>query len=130
MRKKRYALLEQLLKVKEKELQNSIDIVKTYKKEKEQLQQIIEDKVDMVQINSLNDQIKLAQEKIYDLEKEQKYLLKVKEEHKKCAFEQNKIQKEIDELKKQINELKQPNKEKAKTERIHLSMQTSQIMKD
>ena len=84
----------------------------------------------MVQINSLNDQIKLAQEKIYDLEKEQKYLLKVKEEHKKCAFEQNKIQKEIDELKKQINELKQQNKEKAKTERIHLSMQTSQIMKD
>ena len=129
-KKKRYALLEQLLKAKEKELQNSIDIVKTYKKEKEQLQQIIEDKVDMVQINSLNDQIKLAQEKIYDLEKEQKYLLKVKEEHKKCAFEQNKIQKEIDELKKQINELKQQNKEKAKTERIHLSMQTSQIMKD
>ena len=129
-KKKRYAPLEQLLKVKEKELQNSIDIVKTYKKEKEQLQQIIEDKVDMVQINSLNDQIKLAQEKIYDLEKEQKYLLKVKEEHKKCAFEQNKIQKEIDELKKQIKELKQPNKEKAKTERIHLSMQTSQIMKD
>ncbi len=129
-KKKRYAPLEQLLKVKEKELQNSIDIVKTYKKEKEQLQQIIEDKVDMVQINSLNDQIKLAQEKIYDLEKEQKYLLKVKEEHKKCAFEQNKIQKEIDELKKQINELKQQNKEKAKTERIHLSMQTSQIMKD
>ena len=129
-KKKRYAPLEQLLKVKEKELQNSIDIVKTYKKEKEQLQQIIEDKVDMVEINSLNDQIKLAQEKIYDLEKEQKYLLKVKEEHKKCAFEQNKIQKEIDELKKQINELKQPNKEKAKTERIHLSMQTSQIMKD
>ena len=129
-KKKRYAPLEQLLKVKEKELQNSIDIVKTYKKEKEQLQQIIEDKVDMVEINSLNDQIKLAQEKIYDLEKEQKYLLKVKEEHKKCAFEQNKIQKEIDELKKQINELKQQNKEKAKTERIHLSMQTSQIMKD
>ena len=114
IRKKRYALLEQLLKVKEKELQNSIDTVKTYKKEKEQLQQIIEDKVDMVQINSLNDQIKLAQEKIYDLEKEQKYLLKVKEEHKKCAFEQNKIQKEIDELKKQINELKQQNKEKEK----------------
>ena len=47
-KKKRYAPLEQLLKVKEKELQNSIDIVKTYKKEKEQLQQIIEDKVDMV----------------------------------------------------------------------------------
>ncbi len=116
--------------MKEKEFQNSIDIVKTYKKVKEQLQQIIEYKVDMVEINSLNDQIKLAQEKIYDLEKKQKYLLKVKEEHKKCSFEQNKIQKEIDELKKQINELKQPNKEKAKTERIHLSMQTSQIMKD
>ncbi len=129
-KKKRYAPLEQLLKVKEKEIQNSIEIVKNYKKEKEQLQQIIEDNIDLIQINSLNDQIKLAQEKIYDLEKEQKYLLKVKEEHKKCAFEQNKIQKEIDELKKQINELKQQNKEKAKTERIHLSMQTSQIMKD
>ena len=129
-KKKRYAPLEQLLKVKEKEIQNSIEIVKNYKKEKEQLQQIIEDNIDLIQINSLNDQIKIAQEKIYDLEKEQKYLLKVKEEHKKCSIEQNKIQKEINDLKKNINELRQQNKEKAKTERIHLSMKTSQIIKD
>ena len=33
-KKKRYAPLEQLLKVKEKEIQNSIEIVKNYKKEK------------------------------------------------------------------------------------------------
>ena len=111
-KKKRYAPLEQLLKVKEKEIQNSIEIVKNYKKEKEQLQQIIEDNIDLIQINSLNDQIKIAQEKIYDLEKEQKYLLKVKEEHKKCSIEQNKIQKEINELKKNINELRQQNKER------------------
>ena len=85
-KQKRQAPLEQLLKVKENELKNSMKIIESYKKEKENLQKQLEEKVDIVQINSLNDQIKIANEKISDMQKEIKYLSKVKEEHNKCML--------------------------------------------
>ena len=69
-----------------------------------------------------------------------KYALETKLLNKENKILENKYENSILQLKEneqknknlliQINELKQPNKEKAKTERIHLSMQTSQIMKD
>ena len=121
-KQKRQAPLEQLLKVKENELKNSMKIIESYKKEKENLQKQLEEKVDIIQINSLNDQIKIANEKISDMQKEIKYLSKVKEEHNKCAVTQEKIEKEISDIKKQIAELNMQKKERSKMERENNSL--------
>ena len=99
-----------------------MQVIESYKKEKENLQRMLEEKVDIVQINSLNDQIKIANEKIVDLEKEVKYLNKIKEEHSKCGQEQEKIEKEINEMKKQIAELNKQKKERSKNERQNNSI--------
>jgi hypothetical protein len=62
-KKKRETPLEQTLKVKEKELSGFISVNKKYKKQKEELQKELDEKVNMDQINDLTSQINLAKEK-------------------------------------------------------------------
>ena len=114
--------MEQLLKVKEKELANSNLVIEKYKKEKNELRKKLDDNININEINYLNDQIKIAQEKVDELEDEKKYLYKVKEEHSKCQEEQNKIIKEINNIKEELKKIKQENKNKSKTERVNLGI--------
>lgn len=117
-KKKRQEPLKQLLKTKEKELQDSLNIIEEYKKQKDELQRKLESKVDIVQVNSLNDQIKMAEAKLEDLEKEKNYLLKIQEEHSQCQVEQANLQKKIKELKENLELLKKENKDKVRADKF------------
>ena len=64
----------------------------------------------------------MAQNKIENLEKEKKYLLKMKEEHDKCEKEIAKIKEETNEVKKNLEEIRQKNILKSKTERNNLTL--------
>ena len=66
--------LEQMLKVKEKELSNSNYQVDKFTKEKEKLRKKLDETININEINYLKDQIKVAQEKVDELNKEKKYL--------------------------------------------------------
>ena len=126
-KKKRLEPLKRNLKVKEKELSVIVQVNNKYKKEKENLQKELERKVNIENINKITDQIKIAQEKIIELENEKKYLLKLKGEHDKCEEEKNKIQSEIDRVKANLDEIRQQNEKKSKTERNNLSLKIKKI---
>ena len=66
--------LEQMLKVKEKELSNSNYQVDKFTKEKEKLRKKLDETININEINYLKDQIKVAKEKVDELKKEKKYL--------------------------------------------------------
>ena len=95
---KEKASLEQLLKVKEKELDTSNLVIDKYKKEKDALRKKLDEDININEINYLNDQIRIAKKKVEELKEEKSYLYKVKEEHLKCKDEQNRIIKEINNL--------------------------------
>ena len=83
-KKKDESSLKQLLKVKEKELDNSNMAVEKYRKEREELRKKLDITININEINYLNDQIKIAQDKIKELEDEKIYLIKIKDEHLQC----------------------------------------------
>lgn len=121
-KKKEESPLVQLLKVKEKELADSNMAVDKYKKEKDVLRKKLDETINIKEINSLNAEIKIAQEKIEELNEEKKYLNEIKEEHLKCQEEQNKIKQEIKNIQNELNKLKEENKTKAKTDKIKLAI--------
>jgi hypothetical protein len=98
---KEKASLEQLLKAKEKELDNSNLVIEKIRKEKDTLRKKLDEDININEINNLNDQTKIAKKKVEELEEEKNYLNKVKEEHLKYQEEQNRIIKEIDNLKEE-----------------------------
>ena len=116
-KRKRQDPLEQRLKVKQKELQNSLAILDKYKKEKDQLQKELDGKVDLIQINSLHDEIKSYNLQIETLSKEMKYLKQIEKEHSQCLIKDQAIQNEIESMKAKIKELNLENKLQLKSKR-------------
>jgi hypothetical protein len=93
-----------------------------YKKEKEKLQKELDSKVNMEQIYSLSNQIKISEKKLKELEEEKEALVKIQEEHFKCEEEKAKIKDEIKNLQKNLDEIRKKNKEKSKKERNDMSL--------
>jgi hypothetical protein len=116
-KRKRQDPLEQRLKVKQKELQNSLAILDKYKKEKDQLQKELDGKVDLIQINSLHDEIKSYNIQIETLSKEMKYFKQIEKEHSQCLIKDQAIQNEIESMKAKIKELNLENKLQLKSKR-------------
>ena len=77
--------------------------------------------------NSLNSDIKLTIEKIDDLEKEKKYILKLKGDHDICEVQNSKIKKEIEEIKKKLEKIREQNKLKNKMEQKKQSLKMKEI---
>ena len=92
--------MEQQLKVKKGELETIIKSNNDLKKEKEEKQKELLDKVNIKEINNLSEKIKEAKEKLKELEKEKKDLEKVKKTHEKCLKERENINNNITQLKK------------------------------
>jgi len=126
-KKKREEPLLQIIKVKEKELSEIVQKSNKFRKEKEEIQKDLEQKVNLEQINKLTSEIKITQEKIDDLEKEKKYLLQLNGEHNKCEEENIKIKKEIEEIKNELEKLRKENKQKSKIEQKNQSMKIKEI---
>ena len=119
-KEKRQSSLDILLKVKEKELINSLQIIEKKKKKKSNLEKILEKNVDMTQINNLYDKIRNAQNELDKLEKEKEDLEKIKEEHINCQKNQQKIIKEIETLKKDLKYIQMENRNKMNDERKYI----------
>ena len=101
-KEKRQSPLEQLSKVKERELFNSLQIIDQKKKKKNNLEKILEKNVDMTQINVLYNKRNNTQNVLERLEKEKESLEKIKEEHNSCVKKQQYVMKEIQNLKEEL----------------------------
>ena len=101
-KEKRQSPLEQLSKVKERELFNSLQIIDQKKKKKNNLEKILEKNVDMTQINVLYNKRNNTQNVLERLEKEKESLEKIKEEHNSCVKKQQYLMKEIQNLKEEL----------------------------
>ena len=122
--------LEQMLKVKEKELSNSNYQVDKFTKEKEKLRKKLDETININEINYLKDQIKVAQEKVDELNKEKKYLSDIQEEHFKCQEKFQNLNQEIDKLKEELNEIKKQQRKETKFDHNNLGiMNNSKSMK-
>ena len=101
-KEKRQSSLDILLKVKEKEIANSLQVVEQKKKKKNNLEKILEKNVDMTQINELYNKIKNAENEMKKLEKEKESLEKIKEEHHNCQIKEQNIIKEIENIREEL----------------------------
>ena len=126
-KKKREDPLKEIIEQKQQELNEIVQKGKVIKKEKEKLQGYLEEKVNLEQINSLNSEIKLTQEKIDELEKEKEYLLKLKEDHDECEVQNKKIREEIEEIKENLEKIREQNKLKSKMEQKKQSLKMKEI---
>ena len=117
--------LEQMLKVKEKELSNSNAQVDKFTKEKEKLRKKLDETVNINEINYLKDQIKIAQEKVDELKKEKKYLSEIKDEHFKCQEKFLNLNKEIEKLKGELLEIKKQQRNEIKCDKSNLGIMTN-----
>ena len=122
--------LEQMLKEKEKELSNSNIQVDKFTKEKEKLRKQLDETININEINYLKDQIKIAQEKVNELNKEKNYLSEIKDEHLKCQEKFQKLNQEIDKLKEELNELKKQQRKETKYDNLNIgTMNNSKSVK-
>ena len=117
--------LEQMLKVKEKELSNSNAQVDKFTKEKEKLRKKLDETVNINEINYLKDQIKIAQEKVDELKKEKKYLSEIKDEHYKCQEKFQNLNKEIEKLKGELLEIKKQQRNEIKYDKSNIGIMTN-----
>lgn len=117
---KRQQSLDVLLKVKEKEILNSLQIVNQKKKKKSNLEQIMEKYVDMPQINSLYDKIKLYKGEIKKLKIEKENLEKIRDEHNNCPKNEKNIIKEIENIKQDLKIIQMKNRDKINEERRNI----------
>ena len=117
---KRQQSLDVLLKVKEKEILNSLQIVNQKKKKKSNLEQIMEKYVDMPQINSLYDKIKLYKGEIKKLKIEKENLEKIRDEHNNCPKNEKNIIKEIENIKQELKIIQMKNRDKINEERRNI----------
>ena len=117
--------LEQMLKVKEKELSTSNAQVDKFTKEKEKLRKKLDETVNINEINYLKDQIKIAQEKVDELKKEKKYLSEVKDEHNKCQEKFQNLNKEIEKLKSELLELKKQQRKEIKSDKSNMGIMSN-----
>ena len=119
--------LNTMINDKKKELAEIVQKSLKVKKEKEKIQKDLSEKVDLEKINSLTSEIKIIEEKIDDLEKEKKYLLKLREDHVKCGEINQKLKNDIEEIKANLEKVRQQNKEKSKKEQKGQSMKIKEI---
>ena len=124
-KKNKQTSLEQMLKVKEKELTDSNYQVEKFTKEKEKLRKKLDETININEINYLKDQIKIAQERVNELNKEKKFLSEVKEEHLKCHEKFQNLNQEIDKLKEELNSLKKQQRKESKYDNINLGIMTN-----
>lgn len=110
--------LKQLLKVKEKEINEAMQLIGNYKKEKDKYELELKEKIDLVQVNSLNDRIKMAKEKVKDLEREVVFLQKIKNSHQRCIIAKEKLELEVNGIKRNIQLLKLNNKKQLKQQQL------------
>ena len=115
-KEKRQSSLEQLLKVKERELNNSIQVIQQKKKKKSNLEKILEKNVDMTQINDMYNKIKNAENEIQKLEKEKENLEVIKNAHANCQRKQQNIIKEIEDVREELRIIQLENKNNKKNE--------------
>jgi len=119
-KEKRQSSLEQLLKVKERELFNSLQIIDQKKKKKNNLEKLLEKNVDMTQINDLYNKINNANNEMEKLEKEKESLEKIKEEHNCCVKKQQDVIKEIQNLKEELRYIQIENRNKVNEDRKNI----------
>ena len=119
-KEKRQSSLDILLQVKEKEIVSSLQIIEQKKKEKNNLEKILEKNVDINQINNFYDKIKNAQKEIDDLQKEKEKLEKIQEEHYTCNKNQEKVIKEIENIKKELKIIQMTNRNKINEDRKNI----------
>ncbi len=105
--------LENQLQVQKQNLKDSLDEINRYKNEIKQLRNKIDKRVDLEELNSLTDEIKMSTIKNEHLEEEIKYLEKVRNEHIKCGIIQKKLEREIKELEYSISNKKKENRKNA-----------------
>lgn len=140
-RRQKQDQLEQKLKDKEIELKNSLTIIDKYQQEKDILQKQLNEQVDIIQINAINEEIKIAHSKIETLEKEITYLKYIEKEHSNCTYKEQQVKNEINLIKEQINllNIKYKNQRKCnslssifhiyKEEELHKQEEQEKIMK-
>lgn len=110
--------LKQLLKVNEKEINEAMQLIGNFKKEKDKYELELKEKIDLVQVNFLNDNIKMVKEKVKDLEREVVFLQKIKNSHQRCIIAKENLELEINVIKRNIQLLKLNNKEQLKQQQL------------
>lgn len=110
-KKKKELPYEQVLKIKEKELKNAINLIDIYKKDKDNLQKNLDEKLDGKKIRDLEDKLKDEENKNKQYEIELRLCTKLKEEHNKCELMRENYEKEKKSVFNDIKFFKEKNKE-------------------
>ena len=95
-----------VLKVKEKELYNALNIMNALKSENEELKKILYENDDYNNNINMEDKSRAIDEKIKELINEKNDLEKQLKVHKKCIEEQNRYNSQIDNLNEELKQLK------------------------
>ena len=109
--KKKQQPLEHVLKVKEKELKNALNLLEVIKKDKDNLQKNLNEKSDFNKVISLQDKLKEEENKKIQLETEIRSFQKLKDEHNKCENYKADFEKEKVQMMNEMKFLKEKNKE-------------------
>jgi hypothetical protein len=110
-KKKKDEPYELLLRTKEKELKNTMNLLEILKKDKENLKKNLEDNVDLKKVRDLEDKLKLEQNKNKELEIEIKLNLKLKEEYNKSLSFKENFEKEKEKITNEVKYYKDKNKD-------------------
>ena len=109
LQKEKKTRLDPLISLLESEKNNLKEIlteINNYKIQIKKLRDKIDERVDLEELNSLTDEIKISSMKNEHLIEEIQYLEKVQNEHIKCGIIQNKLEKEIKDLENLISNQK------------------------
>ena len=116
LQKEKKTRLDPLISLLESEKNNLKEIlteINNYKIQIKKLRDKIDERVDLEELNSLTDEIKISSMKNEHLIEEIQYLEKVQNEHIKCGIIQNKLEKEIKDLENLISNQKKNNRKNA-----------------
>ena len=116
LQKEKKTRLDPLISLLESEKNNLKEIlteINNYKIQIKKLRDKIDERVDLEELNSLTDEIKISSMKNEHLIEEIEYLEKVQNEHIKCGIIQNKLEKEIKDLENLISNQKKNNRKNA-----------------
>ena len=116
LQKEKKTRLDPLMSLLESEKNNLKEIlteINNYKIQIKKLRDKIDERVDLEELNSLTDEIKISSMKNEHLIEEIEYLEKVQNEHIKCGIIQNKLEKEIKDLENLISNQKKNNRKNA-----------------
>jgi hypothetical protein len=103
--------LEIVLKLKEKELKNKMNLLEILRKDNEQLNKTLESSSSIKAVIDLQDKLKLKEKENMDLANEVKILNRLLEEHKKCVKVKTLCDEEMRNLKEELKKAKEVSKE-------------------